>query len=72
MAQKVTLEKDIEVTTSSPDDPRLRKRWGPVAAFPSEYLIHFRRGRLSEKTSGQGARCFKWWNDTTFIIPNQP
>ena len=69
MAQKVTLEKDIEVTTSSPDDPRLKKRWGQVAAFPSEYLIHFRRGRLSEKTSGQGARCFKWWNDTTFIIP---
>ena len=36
MAQKVTLEKDIEVTTSSPDDPRLKKRWGQVAAFPSE------------------------------------
>ena len=69
MTPKVTLEKDIEVTSSSPDDPRLKKRWGYIAALPSEYLIHFRKGRINEKTSGQGAGCFKWWNDTTFIIP---
>lgn len=69
MNPKVTLEKDIEVTSSSPDDPRLRKRWGHIAALPSEYLIHFHKGQLAEKTSGQGARCFKRWNDTTFIIP---
>jgi hypothetical protein len=69
MASKVTLEKDIEVTSSSPDDPRLKKRWGYVAALPSEYLIHFRKGQLDEKNSGQGSSCFKWWRDTTFIIP---
>ncbi len=69
MNSKVTLEKDIEVTSSSPDDPRLKKRWGYIAALPSEYLIHFHKGRLNEKASGQGASCFKWWNDTTFIIP---
>ena len=69
MKPKVSLEKDIEVTTSSPDDPRLKKRWGNIAALPSEYLIHFRKGRLNERTSGQGGSCFKWWRDTTFIIP---
>lgn len=69
MSPKVTFENEVEVTSSSPDDARLKKRWGYVAALPSEYLIHFRKGRLHEKTSGQGASCFKGWNDTTFIIP---
>ncbi len=69
MKPKVTIEKDGEVTSSSPDDPRLKKRWGYIAALPSEYLIHFRKGKLDEKTSGQGGSCFKHWSDTTFIIP---
>ena len=69
MKTKFSLENDIEITSSSPDDPRMKKRWGFISALPSEYLIHFRKGVLSEKTSGQGASCFKLWNDTTFIIP---
>lgn len=59
MQKKLRLEEDVEVTSSSPDDPRLKKRWGYIAALPSEYLIHFRRGKLNEKTSGQGGSCFK-------------
>lgn len=69
MKPKLRLEQDIEVTSSSPDDPRLKKRLGYIAALPSEYLIHFRNGKLNKETSGQGGRCFKRWNDTTFIIP---
>ncbi len=69
MKTKVSLEKDIEVTSSSPDDPRLKKKWGYISALPSEYLIHYRNGKFSEKTSGQGACCFKWFRDNTFIIP---
>lgn len=69
MEKKLRLEEDVEVTSSSPDDPRLKKRWGYIAALPSEYLIHFRQGALNEKTTGQGGSCFKRWNDTTFIIP---
>ena len=69
MEKKLRLEKDVEVTSSSPDDRQLKKRWGYVAALPSEYLIHFREGKLHEKTTGQGGSCFKRWNDTIFIIP---
>ena len=68
-ARDVKLSSDVEVTSSSPDDQRLRKNWGFITAYPHEYLIHFRHGRLSQKTSGQGARCFKWPEDTLFIIP---
>ena len=63
------LSNDIEVTSSSPDDRRAKVPWGYVAAYPHEYLIHFRNGKLNPKSSGQGARCFKWPNDTVFIIP---
>jgi hypothetical protein len=69
MKTKINLEKDIEVTSSSPDDPRLKKKWGFISALPSEYLIHYRNGKFSEKTSGQGAGCFKWFTDNVFIIP---
>jgi regulator of protease activity HflC (stomatin/prohibitin superfamily) len=69
MADSKKLSSDVEVTTSSPDDARVRKVWGYVSAYPHEYLIHFRGGRLSERTSGQGARCYKWPADTVFIIP---
>ena len=67
--QSVKLGSDVEVTSSSPDDSRLKKNWGYIVAYPHEYLIHFRGGRLSQKTSGQGASCFKWPRDTVFIIP---
>ena len=65
----VKLSSEIEVTTSSPDDHRLRKKWGYITAYPHEYLIHFRKGQFSQKSSGQGASCFKWLNDTVFIVP---
>lgn len=60
---------EVEIMSSSPDDQRLNKKWGYITALPSEYLIHFKKGRLSQKTSGQGAVCFKWPRDTIFIIP---
>lgn len=63
------LSNDIEVTSSSPNDNRMNKSWGYIAAYPHEYLIHFRRGKLNTKSSGQGAQCFKWPGDTVFVIP---
>ncbi len=69
MQKKLKIEKNVEVTSSSPDDRRLQKRWGYIAALPSEFLIHFREGKLHEKTTGQGGSCFKRWNDTIFIVP---
>ena len=66
---KIILEKGLELTSSSPDDPRLKKNFGYITALPSEYLIHFRRGKINSKGSGQGATCFKWFKDTVFIIP---
>ncbi|MBF0226074.1 MAG: hypothetical protein HQK76_11515 [Desulfobacterales bacterium] len=66
---KVSLSDDIEVTSSSPDDGRIKKKFGNITAYPHEYLIHFRNGQLHEKTSGQGGSCFKWPRDTVFIIP---
>lgn len=68
-SQEKKLSSDIEVTTSSPDDKRLKKTWGNIAAYPHEYLIHFRGGKINTRTSGQGARCFKYPGDTVFIIP---
>ncbi len=65
----VKLSTDVEVTSSSPDDKRLKKNWGTITAYPHEYLIHFRRGKFSQKSSGQGASCYKWLGDTVFIIP---
>ncbi len=67
--QNLKLSNDVEVTSSSPDDNRWKKSWGYVAAYPHEYLIHFRGGRLNSKSSGQGSRCFKLPGDTVFIIP---
>jgi regulator of protease activity HflC (stomatin/prohibitin superfamily) len=63
------LSNDVEVTSSSPNDNRLKKSWGYVAAYPHEYLIHFRDGKLHRTSSGQGARCFKLPGDTVFVIP---
>ena len=67
--QGTKLSSDIEVTSSSPDDKRSKQSWGYIGAYPHEYLIHFRGGKLNAKTSGQGARCFKQFGDTVFIIP---
>lgn len=69
MSEKLSLEEDIKVTSNSPDDSRLKKSWGHITALPSEYLIHFCKGKLNEKTSKQGGSCFKWIGDTVFIIP---
>jgi regulator of protease activity HflC (stomatin/prohibitin superfamily) len=66
---EVNLSKDVEITSSSPNDKRLSQSWGYIAAYPHEYLIHFRQGKLNQKTSGQGSNCFKLPRDTVFIIP---
>ena len=60
---------DVTISSNSPDDQRTKISWGYISALPSEYLIHFKRGKFSEKTSGQGKTCFKWFNDAVFIIP---
>jgi flotillin len=51
------------------EDPDKMKRWGYITAKPSEYLVHVRRGRLLERSSGQGATCFKWPRDAVAIVP---
>jgi flotillin len=50
------------------EDPEKVKRWGLVTAKPSEYLVHVRRGRVTER-SGQGASCFKWPWDSVALVP---
>ncbi len=49
------------------EDPHKTKKWGFVAAKPSEFLIRMRGGTVV--TSGQGASCFKWPWDSVAIIP---
>ncbi|NMC69279.1 MAG: hypothetical protein GYA57_04315, partial [Myxococcales bacterium] len=51
------------------EDPYKLKSWGFISAKPSEYLIHYRRGKLRARSSGQGASCFKWPTDTVAILP---
>jgi len=66
---KVQLE-DLEIATNSPEgDPSTMKRFGFIAAKPSEFLIVYRGGELRRAASGQGARCFKWPWDTVAIVP---
>lgn len=50
------------------EDPEKVKRWGLVTAKPSEFLVHVRRGRVTER-SGQGASCFKWPWDSVALVP---
>ena len=69
MGKKVVMDREYELTSNSPDDPRLKKKWGYIAALPSEYLIHFRNGKINQRTSGQGSNCFKFLRDTVFIVP---
>ena len=51
------------------EDPEKLKRWGRIAARPSEYLIHIRRGKVLTATSGQGASCFKLPGDAVAVVP---
>lgn len=49
------------------EDPEKTKRWGWIAAKPSEFLIRMRGGRVV--SSGQGATVFKWPWDSVAIVP---
>lgn len=49
------------------EDPEKTKRWGFVAAKPSEFLIRMRGG--SVVSAGQGATVFKWPWDSIAIVP---
>lgn len=51
------------------EDPEKTKRWGIVAAKPSEYLVHMRRGRIRRRSTGQGASCLKLPWDSVAVIP---
>ena len=51
------------------EDPDKLKRWGHIAARPSEYLIHMRRGKVLPASSGQGASCFKLPGDAVAVVP---
>src|SRR6185436_7155938 len=63
---KVVLD-EFEIATNTPE--REPKRWGYVSALPSEYLIVYRGGKLRERVSRQGGRCWKWPSDTVAIVP---
>ena len=67
--QERLSNEQFALTSNSPQDNRLKKKWGYISALPSEYLLHFRAGKLLEQNSGQAATCFKFWRDTVFIIP---
>ncbi len=59
-----------ELVTNSPDGPPDGAvRFGYVSAQPSEFLVVYRDGKLRERASGQGARCFKLPGDSVAIIP---
>ena len=51
------------------EDPEKLKRWGFVAAKPSEYLVVTKHGQIDRKRSGQGARVFKWPWHSIAIVP---
>lgn len=69
MTDDSKFDREYELTSNSPNDSRTLKSWGYVTALPSEYLLHFRNGKIQEKNSGQGTTCFKYPSDTVFIIP---
>ena len=59
-----------ELTTNSTGgDASSGVRWGFVSAKPSEFLVVYRHGKLRERVSGQGSRCFKLPGDTVAIVP---
>jgi regulator of protease activity HflC (stomatin/prohibitin superfamily) len=49
------------------EDPEKTKKWGWVAAKPSEFLIRMRGGNVL--SAGQGATIFKWPWDSVAIVP---
>jgi hypothetical protein len=49
------------------EDPEKLKRWGWIAARPSEFLVRMRGGQVL--SSGQGASVFKWPWDSVAIVP---
>ncbi len=49
------------------EDPEKTKRWGWLAAKPSEFLIRMRGGNVL--SAGQGATVFKWPWDSVSIVP---
>jgi regulator of protease activity HflC (stomatin/prohibitin superfamily) len=51
------------------EDPEKLKRWGFIAAKPSEYLVCTRRGAVDRSRSGQGRRIFKWPWESVAIVP---
>jgi regulator of protease activity HflC (stomatin/prohibitin superfamily) len=51
------------------EDPYKLKSWGFISAKPSEFLVHYRRGKLRQRSSGQGASCFKLPTDTVALLP---
>jgi uncharacterized membrane protein YqiK len=51
------------------EDPEKLKRWGTIAAKPSEYLVVTRNGEIDRRRSGQGARIFKWPWQSVAIVP---
>jgi flotillin len=67
-AGKIVLD-DFEMTSNTPEPPERHKRWGFVSALPSEHLIVYRGGKLRERVSRQGGRCWKRPSDTVAIVP---
>jgi len=51
------------------EDPEKLKRWGFIAAKPSEYLVCTRNGNVDHTRSGQGRRIFKWPWESVAIVP---
>lgn len=49
------------------EDPDKLKRWGFIAAKPSEFLVRMRGGQVV--ASGQGATVFKWPWDSVAVVP---
>ena len=64
---KILDEDEHELTSNTPVAPP--RPWGFVAARPSEFLAVYRRGKLDERRSGQGARIWKWPSDSVAVVP---
>jgi flotillin len=65
--QRVALD-HAELTSNSPDR-RPQRSWGWVSARPSEFLVVYRGGALSQSLSRQGGRFFKWPSDSYVVVP---
>lgn len=63
------LSDDIQITSNTISDDRLKIGFGFVTARPHEYLIHIRKGKIAKGTTGQASRCFKRPGDTVIIVP---